>query len=156
MLLFLLPLALLPLIPNRQDTLVFPRIGLIPVDATGQQLHRLWQCVAVLIIALLVIGISGPKSPERVVERIGRGAEISILLDRSASMDGEVRRPMPKDYQPTQAQLTKNGIAREALSWLLTQRPENRYSLTRDLTPVVARCYLCPTVGLNSMTRPDL
>ena len=80
-------------------------------------------------MALLVIGLAGPTGPERIVERIGRGAEISILLDRSASMDGMVRRPMPKDYQPTQVQMNKNGIAREALSWLLAQRPENRYSL---------------------------
>lgn len=127
--LFLLPLALLPLLPNRRDSLAFPRISLIPTDTVGPQLNRLWQFVAIVTIALLVIGLSGPKSAERIVERIGRGAEISILLDRSASMDGMVRRPMIKDYQPTQVQLTKNGIARDALSWLLAQRPENRYSL---------------------------
>ena len=128
-LLFLLTLALLPLLPNRQDSLPFPRISLIPVDTVGQQLHRLWQCVAVLTIALLIVGLAGPNSAERVVERIGRGAELTILLDRSASMDGMVRRPQVKDYQLTQVQMTKNGIAREALSWLLAQRPENRYSL---------------------------
>ena len=127
--LLLLPLALLPLLPNQNDFLPFPRISLIPVDTIGKQLHRLWQCVAVLTIAFLVIGLSGPKSSDRMIERVGRGAEISILLDRSASMDGMVRRPMPKDYQPTQKQMTKNDIAREALGWLLDQRPENRYSL---------------------------
>ncbi len=130
LLLLLLPLALLPLLPNRRDSLPFTSISLIPVDTVGPQLNRIWKSVAMLTIALLVIGLSGPKSSERLVEHIGRGAEISILLDRSASMDGEVRRPLIRDYQPIQVQMTKNGIAREALGWLLDQRPENRYSLS--------------------------
>ncbi len=129
-LLLLLPLALLPLIPNRRDGLPFPWINWLPVDVTGQRLHRLWQGLAALTIALLVVALAGPKSSESVIERIGRGAEISILLDRSASMDGEIRRPILRDYQLNAEQETKNGLARDALSWLLEQRPENRYALT--------------------------
>ncbi len=130
LLLLLLPLALLPLIPNRRDELAFPWINWLPVDATGQRLHWLWKGLAALTICLLVVAIAGPKSSESVIERIGRGAEISILLDRSASMDGEVRRPILRDYQTNQVQQTKNDLAREALGWLLQQRPENRYALT--------------------------
>ncbi len=130
LLLLLLPLALLPLLPNRADALPFPWIEWLPADITGQRLHRLWQWLAALTIALLVAALAGPMSPENVIERIGRGAEISILLDRSASMDSEIRRAIQKDYQLTEVTQTKNGIAREALTWLLAQRPENRYALT--------------------------
>lgn len=130
MLLLLLPLALLPLIPNRRDVVPFPWINWLPLDARGQWLNRLWKGSASLTIALLVVALSAPKSAESVIERVGRGAEISILLDRSASMDGEVRRPILRDYQTIEVQQTKNDLAREALSWLLQQRPENRYALT--------------------------
>ncbi|OED38205.1 hypothetical protein AB833_20815 [Chromatiales bacterium (ex Bugula neritina AB1)] len=130
LLLLLLPLALLPLLSNQRDAIDFPWTHWLPADRTGQRIHRLWQTVAALTMALLVFALAGPMSSENVIERIGRGAEISILLDRSASMDSEIRRAMPKDYQPKQATQTKNGIARESLTWLLAQRPENRYALT--------------------------
>lgn len=129
-LLLLLPLALLPLLPFASDELEFPWIDWLPADVVGQRMHRLWQVIAALTIALLVIALAGPMSPESEIERVGRGAEISILLDRSASMDGEVKRPILKEYQSIQVQETKNSLARQALSWLLAQRPENRYALT--------------------------
>ncbi len=129
-LLLLLPLALLPLISGKRDEIPFPWTDWLPADVSGQRLHWLWQGLAALTIGLLVIALAGPQSSESLTERIGRGAEISILLDRSASMDGEVKRPILRDYQSIQVQETKNGLARQALSWLLSQRPENRYALT--------------------------
>lgn len=129
-LLLLFPLALLPLLSGSQDEISFPWLEWLPVDVVGQRLQWLWQGLAAICIALLVLALAGPKSAESEIERIGRGAEISILLDRSASMDGEVKRPILRDYQSIQVQETKNGLARQALSWLLTQRPENRYALT--------------------------
>lgn len=128
--LLLLPLALLPLWPNRRDFIPFPWIDWLPDDVVGQRLHRIALAVAVLTLLLLVIGLAGPSSPATVVERVGRGAEIAILLDRSASMDSGIVRKIQRDYQLKQVVQTKNEIARNALSWLLEQRPENRYSLT--------------------------
>lgn len=130
LLLLLLPLTLLPFLPSRRDAIPFPWIDWLPVDVAGQRLHRVWQTLAALTILLLVVALANPMSSGSVIERVGRGAEISILLDRSASMDSEIRRPMPKDYQLKEVTQTKNGIAREALSWLIAQRPENRYALT--------------------------
>ncbi len=130
LLLLLLPLALLPILARRRDTLPFPWIEWLPADTTGQRLHKLWLGLAALTIGLLVVALANPVSSESVVERIGRGAEISILLDRSASMDSKIKLPITKDYQSVQVTQTKNGIARESLSWLIAQRPENRYALT--------------------------
>ncbi len=130
LLLLLLPLAFLPLLPNRHEALAFPWIDWLPDDLVGQRLNRLWLGFATLTISLLVVGLAGPISSESVIERIGRGAEISILLDRSASMDTKIRRPITRDYQSEQITQTKNGIARASLAWLLAQRPENRYALT--------------------------
>lgn len=130
LLLLLLPLALLPLLPNRRDEIPFPWLEWLPVDVVGQRLHSAWKCLAALTIGLLVIALAGPVMAESVVERIGRGAEISILLDRSASMDIKITRPIAMDYQLKTITQTKNDLAREALTWLLAQRPENRYALT--------------------------
>ena len=96
----------------------------------GPRVQRLWLAVASLTIALLVVGLSGPRSEPGLVERVGRGAEIAILLDRSASMDSTIRRKINMNYQEQQVTKTKNMLARESLAWLLQQRPENRYALT--------------------------
>jgi len=128
--LLLLPLALLPLLPGQRGAIELPWIGWLPVDEVGQRLNVLWKVLASLTIALLVFGLSQPVSTAGLIERIGRGAELSILLDRSASMDSQIRRKIKKDYQAKQSTKTKNDIAREALTWLIKQRPENRYALT--------------------------
>ncbi len=150
--LLLLPLALLPLLPNRRDVQAFPWLGWIPVDPLGARLHKLWLTLAVLTLAVLLAGLAAPMGNAGVVERIGRGAEISILLDRSASMDSFVRRKIEKDYQAKQKTQSKNDIARIALSWLLRQRPENRYSLTLfHVTPMSVAQFTSDTRLLQSV-----
>lgn len=126
----MLPLALLPFFPGQRSAIQLPWIDWLPVDEVGQRLNVIWKILAAVTIALLVIGLAKPLTPAGVVERVGRGAELSILLDRSASMDSHIRRKIKKDYQSKQTTKTKNDIAREALDWLIEQRPKNRYSLT--------------------------
>lgn len=129
-LLALLPLALLPLMRHRRDSLTFPWIDWLPHDSIGGLVQLAWRLLAMLTLALIIVGLAMPGMSETRIERIGRGAEISILMDRSSSMDAEIRRNAPepgKQAQPTQS---KNDVARKALSWLLNQRPQNRFALT--------------------------
>jgi len=128
--LLLIPLALLPLMRRRRDALPFPWIDWLPRDGLGRSLQWLWQLAAILTMASIVLGLAGPGIREGRVELIGRGAEIAILLDRSSSMDAVIRRNAPKLGEQAQATRSKNDAARQALSWLLRQRPENRFSLT--------------------------
>lgn len=129
-LLILLPLALLPLMRRRRDSLTFPWIDWLPSDPIGRLVQLAWCVLAVLTIAFIILGLAGPGQSETRIERIGRGAEISILMDRSSSMDASIRRNAPKLGEQVQATQSKNDVAREALSWLLRQRPKNRYALT--------------------------
>jgi len=76
------------------------------------------------------VALAGPGKSETQIEKIGRGAELSILMDRSASMDAHVRRHQLKAGQQASASRTKNSVVQEALSWLVQQRPQNRYALT--------------------------
>lgn len=127
--LLLLALALLPLIQRRRDALEFSCIEWLPGDPVGQWVQRIWQFLAIVSIALLVFGLAKPGQSETLIERIGRGAEIAILMDRSSSMDATIRRNAPEPGQPVLPSQSKNDAAREALGWLLEQRPLNRYAL---------------------------
>ncbi|ASJ70206.1 vWA domain-containing protein [Granulosicoccus antarcticus] len=129
-LLLLLPLALLPWFNGRADTLTFSHNAFLPHDNKARWLDRAWRTLASAAIAVLILGLAGPGKSSQQVERIGRGAEISILLDRSASMDANIRRKLPEAWEAARPSESKSEVVRGALLDLLKQRPDNRYALT--------------------------
>lgn len=129
-LLALLPLALLPFLRWQQEATVQASTSWLPADTTGIWLSRLWLLSAALAIASLVIALAGPHSRGSSVQRITRGAEISIVLDRSSSMDLPTRHNLPKEGGGAESPPTKNEVVRDALASLIQQRPDHRYALT--------------------------
>lgn len=134
--LLLLPLAALPLLRRRRDTLLFPTLDWLPRDRAGRIAGFAWRALAVLALAGIVIALAGPGSPETTVTRTGRGAEIMILMDRSRSMDAKMK---PSDwrtidphsllYQVDSRGEPKSAVARDLLSKFVEQRPDDRFAL---------------------------
>jgi mxaC protein len=133
--LVLLPLAVLPLLPARRDTLTFSWVSLLPPDRLGRIAGFLWRALAALAIAAVVLGLAQPGRPETEVARTGRGAEILVLMDRSRSMD---ERMLPSDWRSIDplsrlAHLVrgpqKAQVSRTLLSKFVTQRPADRFSI---------------------------
>ena len=131
LLLLLLPLAALPLLRRRSDTLVYSAIAWLPVDRIGRVAGFLWRAFAVAAMAAVVIGLAGPGQSGAQVLRTGRGAEILILMDRSSSMDANV---VPKDVksggQFDASRPSKNKVVRELLSRFVAGRPGDRFAFT--------------------------
>lgn len=86
-LLWLLPLALLPLLFQRAHTKNYSWLDMLPADPLSDLIGLILKILAVLILTFIIIGISAPHSNQQLVERIGVGAQIALVLDRSASMD---------------------------------------------------------------------
>ncbi|MFK7996854.1 MAG: VWA domain-containing protein [Granulosicoccus sp.] len=128
--LIILPLALLPLMERQSDNIAMPSLAWLPPDTKGPALKKILSLLAMLCLAALIIALAGPGSSRADVEKIGRGAELSILMDRSASMDAEVRRHQMKPGEQPGPAIPKSQVVREALSWLVRERPDNRYALT--------------------------
>lgn len=136
--LLLLPLVLLPLIRHRSDTLSYSWTTLLPQDSVGKYAEWLWRILAFLSLLAVIVGLASPGRSETSIEHIGTGAEISIVMDRSSSMDAFIHRnganpgklTSKQDYVAVRIPLSKNDVLRKALGWLLTQRPNNRYALT--------------------------
>ena len=134
--LLLLPLALLPLLRARSDTLSFSYLPWLPADPAGRLAGWLRNAFTVLAMASIVVGLAGPGRPQTQVVRTGRGAEIVVLIDRSRSMDD---RMLPSDWRTIdpviRAQQSwyrgpqKSKTARELLSHFVAQRPDDRFSL---------------------------
>lgn len=60
---------------------------MLPADPLSDLIGLILKVLAVLILSLIVLGLAAPHSNEQQIEKIGRGAQIGLVLDRSASMD---------------------------------------------------------------------
>ncbi len=86
-LLWLLPVAILPLLLQRTHSKQYSSISMLPVDPLSNLIGLILKVLAVLTLIFIIFGLAAPHSTEQKVERIGVGAQIALVLDRSASMD---------------------------------------------------------------------
>lgn len=126
-----LALVMLTLIGRTQDDMVFSCNDLLPPDPLGRWRERLEKMLAALAIAATVIGLAGLSTPETTVERVGSGAEILVLLDRSASMDDALQDKNRKTALQVDkyAEPKKRKIARASLAEFAAGRPNDVFGL---------------------------
>jgi mxaC protein len=60
---------------------------MIPKDQLSKIVAIVLKFIATMILLTIIIGLSGPHSRQKKIEKIGIGAQIGLILDRSASMD---------------------------------------------------------------------
>jgi mxaC protein len=85
--LWLLPLAALPLVLERTHSRSYSWLEMLPRDRLSDIVNIILKALAVLTLIFIILGVAAPHSNEQHVERIGVGAQIALVLDRSASMD---------------------------------------------------------------------
>jgi mxaC protein len=142
-LLWLLPLAALPLLAASAPVLSNGWLAFAPRDGASRVIGWALRVAAALALAALIVALAGPYRPETTVERIGQGAEIVLVLDRSRSMDQGFasNRSLPAaargtgpealDYYMTQVRTreSKGQAARRLLAEFARLRPDDRFAL---------------------------
>jgi len=107
----------------------YSTLTLIPPDGVSRLIATLLRIARSAALALVVIGLTGPYLPEKAIERIGEGAQIVLLLDRSRSMD------QPFGGQPVRNPLVtgnsepKGTVARRLLSEFVADRRNDKYGM---------------------------
>ncbi|WP_047550247.1 vWA domain-containing protein [Methylotenera sp. G11] len=86
-LLWLLPLATLPLLLQRAHARHYSWVDMLPKDPLSDLIGLILKILAVLTLVFIILGLAAPHTTETKVERVGVGAQIALVLDRSASMD---------------------------------------------------------------------
>lgn len=81
-----LPLALLPWLWHGQTPIAWSSLAALPPDPLSRALALALRAIASLAIAAAVLSLAGAYRQGEPVERIGTGAHVIVLLDRSASM----------------------------------------------------------------------
>ena len=80
-------LCLLPLLIRGHHYYAYPSLTRLPHDSLSLWLARIWRLAGALAIAAIAVALAGPYWGEQLVDKVGRGAHIMIVLDRSGSMN---------------------------------------------------------------------
>jgi len=95
--------ALLPLFNTGMRASPAPWLALMPADTLSVFIVCCLRLCAVAAIAGLVLGMAGLHRTEQSRERIGHGAHIVLLLDRSSSMDNSFAGRAPNGSEESKA-----------------------------------------------------
>lgn len=132
--LLLLPLAVLPWVLHGQMNFPHPALQGLPADTLSVWLDRAWKMAISVLIAALSIALSGPYLKSQYIEKVGRGAHVMIVLDRSASMN----EPFVKKGDATD-RIPKMEVARRVLKTLVAQGHDDLMGMvTFSTSPILA------------------
>src|SRR5919198_897222 len=122
----LLLLALVPLLRQPAQRRTFAWLGLLPQDRMSDAIGYALRALHALAIALVVIALARPYRLDEPTQRVGRGAEIVILLDRSRSMDqGYSFNTIAERVTRFSRTEPKASVARRLLSQFAARRTED-------------------------------
>lgn len=125
----LLSLCLLPLLRHGQKILTYSSLTLMPKDLLSDCLGIAIRIAGALAVGALVLGLSGPFRPAQTVQRLGTGAQIVLLLDRSRSMDEPFAGRRYLRALETGQMESKGEIARRLLSKFVASRDKDMFSV---------------------------
>lgn len=124
--LYLLPLVALPWFARRQEkTIVWSKF--VPIDPLSNMIGFAFRALASLVLACLIISLAGPYVPEKKVERIGEGAEVVVLVDRSRSMDHAFAVKGQLAVGRVGGEDSKRRVAEKYLQEFIDKRPDDRF-----------------------------
>jgi mxaC protein len=156
MVLVLLPLALLPVIFAVQRPQGYPSLDAVESDALSRAVDVGLHFSGLIAIAALVAALAGIHLKGQTIERVGEGANVVLLLDRSSSMDDTFAgRP------PGEGEASKSAAARRLLREFIARRPHDRFGVAAFSTMPM---YVLPMTGhkdavsgaIDAITRPGL
>lgn len=126
-----LPLCLVPFLGHPQRVLRHSWLALVPADRFSPWFDRVRKLIAAVLFASLIFGLAGLHRAQYPVERIGRGAHMVLLVDRSRSMD----QPFGRGYRRNAVGVSRSGtqskgrVARQLLGQFVAQRDKDLFGL---------------------------
>lgn len=119
-----LPLLLLPLLVSSQRRQGYPSLMDIVPDSLSRAADIGMHAIGLATIAALLAAIGGLHLKGQTVERVGEGAHVVLLLDRSSSMDDTFA-----GSRPGAGEDSKSAAARTLLRDFVARRPHDRFGV---------------------------
>ncbi|EMR12405.1 MxaC protein [Methylophaga lonarensis MPL] len=155
-LLALCPLVVVPWISQFLPERLASWNQLVVRSDSSKRLDVLLRLTGSVALLCLLIALAGPQQIERKLQRIGTGAHIVFVLDRSASMDETFGGWMAGDDEKS-----KGAVAQELLSSFIDERPHDMFAVTAFSTQPIFVTPLTENrtitqAAINTMLSPGL
>ncbi len=152
----LLPLALLPLLFAVQRRQGYPSLGAAEPDGLSRAVDIGLHVLGAVTIAALLAAVGGLHLKGQTVGRVGEGAHIVLLLDRSSSMDDTFAGARPGANEDS-----KSAAARRLLHDFIVRRPHDRFGVaafsTMPMHVLPITSHKDAVLGaIDAMVRPGL
>ena len=118
--LLLLPLALLPFWLKGHQGKVYTWLELMPEDKLSDRLNLAIKVTTSLLLVSIVLALTNPHGHDEKIQRIGKGAQTVMVIDRSVRMD----HPFAGDNSGHVAEI-KSVTARRILTQFIDSRPDD-------------------------------
>ena len=129
--------AIIPLIKSGQKPISYSSLVLLPEDRLSFWLDLALRILASLTALLIVLGMAGPYLKEQWVDKIGSGANIVLLVDRSSSMNEN----FSGTYLGGTSSESKSAIASRLLAEFVERRKQDLFAV---VTFSAAPIYVLP------------
>lgn len=119
--LLLLPLALTPFWLKSRQGQLYSWLDMVPRDRFSDHADRAVRALTALLLAALALALASPQGPDIQVQKVGKGAQTAVVIDRSVSME----HPFAGDSMSGRTAEMKATAARRLITDFINARPDD-------------------------------
>lgn len=119
--LLLLPLAFTPFWLKSRQGQMYSWLDMVPRDRVSEIADTTIRALTALLLAALVLALAGPQGPDVKVQKVGKGAQTVVVIDRSVSMEN----PFAGDSSSGRTVEIKARAARRLITDFIHARPDD-------------------------------
>jgi len=119
--LLLLPLAIAPFLFKSHQGQMYSWLEIMPVDRVSDIANTVIKVIAAIILASIVLALVSPQGANKKVQKVGKGAQTVLVIDRSVSMD----HPFAGETTSGRAAEIKSAAARRLITNFIDSRPDD-------------------------------
>lgn len=119
--LVLLPLASLPFLFKSHQGQMYSWLEIMPADRISDIANVVVKVITTIILASIILALAAPQGANKKVQKVGRGAQTVLVIDRSVSMD----HPFAGDSTSGRVAEIKSAAARRLITQFIDSRPDD-------------------------------
>lgn len=119
--LLLLPLAFTPFWLRSRQGQMYSWLDMVPRDRVSEIADTTIRALTALLLAALVLALAAPQGPDIKVQKVGKGAQTVVVIDRSVSMEN----PFAGDSTSGRTVEIKAKAARRLITDFIRARPDD-------------------------------
>lgn len=119
--LVLLPLVLVPFWLKSHQGQRYSWLEIVPQDRFSDIVNLIVKAIISLLLASIILALASPQGADRKVQKLGKGAQTVLVIDRSVSMD----HPFAGQSTSGVAAEIKSAAAKRLISQFVKSRPDD-------------------------------